>query len=141
MGMLFESDGNDQYSSIGMHSQGAGFDSAFGALIDKQGNDSYSGIEYCQGETAHSSFGLLLDMAGKDAYKAKSLSQAEIGPQGEHWEEDWPAIALLLDIGEDRNAFSGGDRKDGVSEKSDFSLFITLKLTFEKALAGSMKIE
>ncbi len=141
IGVLLEKAGNEIYTTNGYYSQGCAYDGAVGILCDFAGRDSYNGEEYCQGCTSQNGMALLFDLSGADAYKAKTFSHGEIGTEGEHFEEDWPSIAMLCDFGGDRNSFSGSGRVEGTNFTTKCVFFLTLKKSLLDALKESLKVQ
>ncbi len=138
-GILLDRKGNDKYLSNGRYSQGSAYDAAFALLMDEAGRDSYNGVACCQACCAHNGIALLFDLDGPDAYKTSEFGQGEVAAEGEHWEENWPSIAVLADFGPARNAFNGLLREDKKPSRADFAFFLPLSLTFSEAMKTSLE--
>ncbi len=65
--------GDDAYESSTPCNQGAG-SLGVGGLLDRAGNDRYTGIQFCQG-TGYLGIGWLADMSGHDRFRGRSFCQ------------------------------------------------------------------
>ncbi|MBI2395031.1 MAG: hypothetical protein HYV09_36005 [Deltaproteobacteria bacterium] len=68
LGLLRDAAGNDTYTAS-VFAQGCGF-LGFGALLEGGGDDSYDGLWYVQGATAHMGIALFHEAGGNDRYNA-----------------------------------------------------------------------
>jgi hypothetical protein len=69
VGMLLDRAGNDSYSG-GVFSQAVGYWYGIGILDDRAGNDHYNAVWYGQSATAHMGISYLDDASGDDVYTA-----------------------------------------------------------------------
>ncbi len=74
IGMIIEKGGNDYYTGD-IYAQGAAYWYGIGAIIDDTGNDNYLAYQYAQAAGVHIAFGLIIDKQGNDNYVAKGVSQ------------------------------------------------------------------
>ncbi len=140
-GFLVDGAGADTYNTNGSNAQGCGYDGGLGLLLEVEGKDVYNAIDSAQAVSAHSGAGILIDLAGNDSYKAKSRCHAAIGDTGEHWEDDWPSVAILLDFGADRNVFAGSGRADKANHADKMLLFYCTAKSIGDALKARMGFE
>ena len=92
LGALLDSEGNDTYTS-GNWSMGTGYWFGIGYLHDGGGNDEYRGVCYSQATGAHFCIGVLIDEGGDDLHLAEATSNMCVG-----WGHDF-TISLLLNVG------------------------------------------
>lgn len=69
IGALIDVQGDDSYS-CGVFGQGIGYWEGVGILLDGSGSDQYFGQWYVQGASAHFAVGYLQDDLGNDSYRA-----------------------------------------------------------------------
>lgn len=86
---LVDLDGNDTYTAD-IYGQGVSYWYSVGMLLDASGHDSYTMHQYGQGAGIHMSVGLLADGAGNDTYAGGILVQGAA--------HDY-AVGMLLDKG------------------------------------------
>ncbi len=94
LGALLDVEGNDTYTS-GNWTMGTGYWFGIGLLYDGTGDDEYRGVCYSQATGAHFCIGALLDEGGNDQHLAEATSNMCVG-----WGHDF-TIALHVDIGGD----------------------------------------
>jgi hypothetical protein len=106
IGLLLDSNGNDQYKAD-IFAQGAAYWFGLGMLIDGKGDDSYEAFEHCQGEGLHLSAGILADWEGDDHYSGYEHAQG-VG-------KDRGAGILLDETGNDTYQSSNESQGAGLS--------------------------
>jgi hypothetical protein len=99
LGALLDVDGNDTYTA-GNFSQGLGYWYGTGLLWDGGGDDAYVSVYFTQGSGAHFAVGALIDESGNDVHRLEPNAGAAFG-------FGWDVVnAFLLDRG------TGNDRYD-----------------------------
>jgi len=74
IGAIIDRDGNDTYYSD-IFGQAASYWWSLGIIYDSLGNDNYQSFQYAQGSGAHMTLGVLIDDYGNDVYSGKGLMQ------------------------------------------------------------------
>ncbi len=92
LGALLDGEGDDTYSA-GNWSMGTGYWFGIGVLHDRSGNDKYRGVAWSQGSGAHFCIGVCLDEDGNDEHLAEENSTLSLGLGHDF------TVALLVDIG------------------------------------------
>jgi hypothetical protein len=117
VGLLLDRTGDDIYTGS-MYAQGTGYFYGLGILADLKGNDRYTATWYGQGAAPHYAAGLLVDAEGNDVYHGMHQVQGN----GRDF-----ASAVFLDLaGNDR--YFAEDRVQGCGDHSDgFGIFIDAK--------------
>lgn len=90
LGALLDADGNDTYSAANW-AQGTGYWFGTGVLWDGAGDDAYAADWWCSGSGAHFCIGALVDEAGNDSYVCRATNGIAFG-------HDF-TLALLCDLG------------------------------------------
>jgi hypothetical protein len=126
LGALLDIDGNDTYSA-GNFSQGVGYWFGTGLLYDGGGDDTYDSVYFSHGSGAHFAIGAVVDEGGNDIHRLSDFPKAGFAPKA------WPGagIAFGWDV---VNAFvferAGNDRyessiiSEGVSNIRSFALLL-----------------
>lgn len=126
LGALLDIDGNDTYSA-GNFSQGVGYWFGSGLLYDGGGDDTYDSVYFSHGSGAHFAIGAVVDEGGNDVHRLSDFPRAGFAPKA------WPGagIAFGWDV---VNAFvfdrAGNDRyessiiSEGVSNIRSFALLL-----------------
>jgi hypothetical protein len=94
LGALLDGEGNDSYTS-GNWSMGTGYWFGIGVLHDRSGNDEYHGTVWSQASGAHFCIGVLIDEAGNDQHLVEVTANNSLA-----FAHDF-TIAILLDAGGD----------------------------------------
>jgi len=94
VGALVDLEGNDSYSA-GVFCQGCGYWYGVGLLLDGKGDDRYHGVWYAQGSAAHFAIGILRDKEGDDVYEAERNMAQGAG-------HDFSMGVLIEDKGNDK---------------------------------------
>jgi hypothetical protein len=71
VGILVDSDGDDEYKATMNMAQGAGHDFSLGFLLDKAGDDHYEAPNLSLGAGNANGIGIFWDMAGNDVYQTR----------------------------------------------------------------------
>lgn len=107
-GILVDDAGNDRYSCKQVAFQGGAWDETVAWLLDRDGEDAYSGAGLGQGAAAQQALGVLVDAAGKDAYDSPQ-AQGESGGNEYHFGEcGLFSFSVLLDLGGALDRYSSG---------------------------------
>ena len=115
-GVLIDDAGDDTYWGMTAADQGSAWDVAAGALLDKEGNDSYTAQGMTQGSAAMQSIAYLIDLDGIDSYTGRSPAQGESGSNSYHYESSGAlSFSMLLDDGGDEDSYSL-ERKNNTTE-------------------------
>ena len=116
LGALIDIDGDDTYTS-GNWSQGTGYWFGTGLLYDAAGDDEYHGVCWSQGTGAHFCIGALIDEGGDDVHAAEDTSTLSLALGHDF------TVALLVNLG-------GDDRysivKDGLAQARNRSVAMLL---------------
>lgn len=116
-GILVDSAGNDHYSCKQVAFQGGAWDQTVAWLLDRSGDDVYTGFGLGQGAAAEQAIGVLVDCYGKDRYDSPQ-AQGEGGGNDYHYGEcGLFSFSVLLDIGGGDDAYSQ-PRKNGAHTKT-----------------------
>jgi len=94
VGILVDSDGDDQYVSKYGPGQGEGHDFAVGVLLDKRGEDSYC-MSGGQGIGLTNSVGIFIDCEGRDTYATK---EKNTGQGSGTWARGFGSAGVFLDL-------------------------------------------
>jgi len=78
LGALLDAEGNDTYSAANW-AQGTGYWFGTGVLWDGGGNDTYAADWWCQASGAHFCIGALVDEAGDDHYTCRATNGIAFG--------------------------------------------------------------
>jgi hypothetical protein len=78
LGALLDAEGNDTYTA-GNWAQGTGYWFGTGVLWDGGGNDTYSADWWCQASGAHFCIGCLVDESGDDHYTCRATNGIAFG--------------------------------------------------------------
>ena len=115
-GVLIDDAGDDTYWGMTAADQGSAWDIAAGALLDKEGNDSYTAQGMTQGSAAMQGIAYLIDLNGIDSYTGRSPAQGESGSNSYHYESSGAlSFSMLLDDGGDEDSYSL-ERKNNTTE-------------------------
>ena len=99
-GVLIDDAGDDVYTAMTAADQGAAWDIAAGALLERSGNDSYAANGMAQGSAAQQGIAYLIDCGGDDTYTASNPGQGGSGNNTYHWDATKAfSFSLLLDLG------------------------------------------
>lgn len=100
VGALDDISGNDVYTARLNMALGAGHDLGFGVLIDRAGDDRYTGPNLSLGAGNANGFGLFADLSGNDVYESRgiSLGKAAEAPKGS-LRSRILCIGVFLDLG------------------------------------------
>jgi endonuclease/exonuclease/phosphatase family metal-dependent hydrolase len=116
-GVLIDDEGDDLFRGSIAENQGAGWDIAAGALLDKSGNDTYEAGALAQGSAAQQAIGYLIDQGGDDVYSASTHSQGVSRDNGYHWEATRAfSFSILLDLGKGDDTYSLGGENNSIVE-------------------------
>jgi hypothetical protein len=74
IGAILDVEGNDTYTAD-IFAQASSYWWSLGLILDQSGNDNYHCFQYGQGAATHMALGLLVDSAGDDSYYGKGLMQ------------------------------------------------------------------
>jgi len=106
-GVLIDDAGNDAYSGMTAADQGAAWDIAAGALLERAGDDTYVADGLAQGSAAQQAIAYLIDLDGSDRWQARSPAQGASGTNTYHWDATQAfSFSLLLNLGEGDDVFS-----------------------------------
>ncbi len=94
LGALLDAEGDDSYTS-GSWTMGTGYWWGTGVLHDGGGDDVYNGVCYSQATGAHFCIGVLIDEGGDDKHLAEANANSSVV-----WGHDF-SISLLLNVGGD----------------------------------------
>ncbi len=99
VGYFDEGAGDDLYQTPGNLTLGAAQDYALGILVERGGNDSYSGGSGSLGFATANGIGVFIDLLGQDRYETNGLTlgQAEASQSGTVRERSL-ALGLFLDL-------------------------------------------
>jgi hypothetical protein len=115
--VLIDDEGDDLFRGSIAENQGAGWDIAAGALLDKSGNDTYEAGALAQGSAAQQAIGYLIDQGGDDVYSASTHSQGVSRDNGYHWEATRAfSFSILLDLGKGDDTYSLGGENNSIVE-------------------------
>lgn len=130
----WDAGGDDLYSCRSVAHAGMAWDEGVGYLLDDEGNDSYEvGDLGCAG-AAQTGVAILIDGDGKDRYKTGKESQGGSGASEYH---DKPSLALLIDLGGDKDKYSAPDRENNtLRAEPGVELFLDTK---SKTMQAALK--
>jgi len=131
IGYLEDHAGNDRYLARRGVGQSCAWDQSVSTLIDRQGDDVYSGGGFCLAASAHNGFAVLVDCAGRDRYE-RHKGQARAHPNDYH---GGTCFSLLLDLGGGADAYPGQDRNGTVNHANQHGFFADLPGDLDDALA------
>ncbi len=116
-GILVDESGDDRYTCKQVAFQGGAWDETVAWLLDRKGDDVYTGFGLGQGAAAQQAIGVLVDGAGKDTYSSPQ-AQGESGGNDYHFGEcGLFSFSALLDLGGAQDSYSGG-RANGALTKT-----------------------
>jgi hypothetical protein len=117
LGALLDVDGNDTYTA-GNFSQGLGYWYGTGLLWDGAGDDKYASVYFTQGSGAHFAVGALIDESGNDVHTLGHNAGAAYG-------FGWDVVnALLLDRGRGNDRYEAKIISTGLGQVRSNGLFL-----------------
>ena len=125
--------GDDRYTCRSVAHTGMAWDEGIGYFFDDQGNDEYHIGNLGLGGAAQTGIAIFVDGAGRDVYGGGSQVQGDTGGFEYHGK---PSLGVLIDLGGDRDTFSGAGRgDDSLQVDAGVGLFFDTKAkTLEAAL-------
>ncbi|MDR4498111.1 MAG: hypothetical protein MRK02_09365 [Candidatus Scalindua sp.] len=114
--MLEDGGGDDLYHAYFGISQGCGYDTGIGYLVDHDGNDFYTSNTISQGVGYEKGFGILSDFGGDDHYSAHTGCQGYSYPSRN---ETFPGIGILSNMGGNTDVFSEEVNDDTLRYKTN----------------------
>jgi hypothetical protein len=107
-GILVDGGGNDRYSCKQVAFQGGAWDQTVAWMLDRGGDDVYTGFGLGQGAAAQQAIGVLVDCGGRDKYDSVQ-AQGESGGNDYHYGEcGLFSFSVLLDLGGAKDEYSTG---------------------------------
>jgi hypothetical protein len=117
LGALLDVDGDDTYTA-GNFSQGIGYWFGTGLLWDGGGNDRYQSVYFTQGSGAHFAIGALIDESGNDTHVLGTTAGAGLG-------FGWDAVnAFLIDRGDGNDVYEAKRISIGVANVRSNAFFL-----------------
>jgi hypothetical protein len=117
LGALLDVDGNDTYTA-GNFSQGLGYWYGTGLLWDGGGDDAYRSVYFTQGSGAHFAVGALIDESGNDTHVLGHNAGAAFG-------FGWDVVnALLLDRGQGNDRYEAKIISGGLGQVRSNGFFL-----------------
>jgi hypothetical protein len=130
LGYLEDQGGNDRYVARRSVGQACAWDQSIAFLIERAGDDVYSGGGFGLAASAHNGFAVLVDRAGTDHYR-QHAGQARAHPNDYH---GGSSLSLLLDLGGAADRYPGPDRNGGVKHANQHGFFADLPGGIDQAL-------
>ncbi len=129
----WDAGGNDQYTCRSVAHTGMAWDEGVGYLLEDGGDDVYKVGALALGGAAQTGVAICIDLDGKDDYGSGGQAQGGTGGSDYH---NKPSLGVLIDLGGDRDRYSGKGREDGAHLATEgVGIFLDSKAgSMEKAL-------
>lgn len=116
IGVRWDHGGDDTYTGRSVAHAGMAWDEGVGYLLEDAGDDVYATGTLSCGGAAQTAIAIALDLQGSDSYPGSSASVGGTGGSEYH---DKPSIAVLIDLGGQKDHHSLEGREDGEVRVTD----------------------